>query len=108
MTSAIRDDVGGRCRIVLQLNCEVIQTRFLIVKRATAADVKLSRRILTRRCWWHKSRRLSFLAAGGITGTIVYYESGGNALAGKTGRIDGYGWRSSTTQQASAFGADGP
>lgn len=41
-SAAISNDVSLRCRIVLQLDGQVIQTGFLIVKRTPAANVKLS------------------------------------------------------------------
>src|SRR5712691_7672202 len=48
---AIDDDISRCRRIVLELNCQVVQTSLLIVIRTTVANIKLSRRILT---WWRR------------------------------------------------------
>src|SRR6185436_10318930 len=42
--SAVSDYVGCSSRVVLQFNPKIVETSFLIVKRATAANIKLPRR----------------------------------------------------------------
>ncbi len=87
---------------------QIVQTRFLIVKRTTAADVKLSRRILAWRRRRNKRRSLRDLAAIWVAGTIVHYQSSRDALAGKAGGIHCDGRCSRAAQQSRVSGANGP
>ena len=64
--TAVGNDVSSCCRIVLQFNSKVIQPSFLIVKRATATDVKLLRRMFYALRWSNESRSLWCLTAGSL------------------------------------------
>src|SRR6185503_20107121 len=69
--TTVSDDVGRSRRIVLQCYRQVVETGFLIVKRATAANVKLRRRMFAAFGNANQRRGLRSLAAGSFARAIV-------------------------------------
>ena len=63
-TTAVGNNVSCRGRIVLQFDSEIVQTGLLIVKRATATDVKLLRRVNDNLRPSHHGGSLCGLTAG--------------------------------------------
>src|SRR5258705_13121162 len=83
--TAVGDNIRCSCRIVLQFNSKVIQSSFLIVKRATATDIKLLRRMFHALRWANRSGSLCGLTAGSLAGAIIHHHGRRNALATEAG-----------------------
>src|SRR6185437_1921958 len=83
--TAVGDNISCSGRIVLQFNSKVIQSSFLIIKRTTATDVKLLRRMFHALRWANRSGSLCGLTAGGIAGAIIHNYGRRNALATQPG-----------------------
>src|SRR5256885_6867053 len=83
VAAAIADDVALGCRLVLQLDCEVVESGLLIVKADVAILVELTRRRCIRTDW-SRARR-------GARTTRIHptnFHCGGDRLAAEALRIN--------------------
>src|SRR5712692_6964287 len=87
-SSGIDDDVSLRGRSVLQLDCEVVKARLVIIEGYRLKLVEWLA-LNHRRFLRHDERRSHrSLAAHGIARAVVNHESRGDFLAAQTGGID--------------------